>query len=466
MSGIGRPVVSGIRSWKSNLYALGNFGFPFKRPSIEGRETAIMQAVNSSNLLAIRAVQAQPVRSRLRGCVDWLLAGVHPEPEDVRKELLNQRARKTKTLAVAIFASLLISAIAAGLTGAAWAYAWVGAELVLGAIRVHLMMKDIAKARTAQTAGTTITPIWAGLASIILISAGCYQCVTSGELPLILMAGIGIANLVGGISSRNAGTPRYGTLLICILTLPFAVATIQSPIPFLFLVGLQTPLYTAGMIFLLLENHKVLLDLHRSEHNNRQMAYRDLLTGLPNRAMNRKLFSEMLSSPDFDPSSGNSKLAVFCLDLDGFKAVNDRFGHATGDAVLVAVAKRLSASVRDADFVCRLGGDEFVILLPDIADEEVCAIARHIVSAVSNSFDFAPTARIGVSIGIAAAPRDGTTADELLSVADRAMYEAKRRGKGGFVMHASCLDVVSLIPSLEAGETSFAGESTMAGAVN
>lgn len=425
-----------------------------------------MQAVKSSNLLAIRTVQAHPVRSRLRGCVDWLLAGVHPEPEDVRKELLNQRARKTKTLAVAIFASLLIAAIAAGLTGATWAYAWVGAELVLGAIRVHLMMKDIAKARTAQTAGTTITPIWAGLASIILISVGCYQCVTSGELPLILMAGIGIANLVGGISSRNAGTPRYGTLLICILTLPFAVATIQSPIPFLFLVGLQTPLYTAGMIFLLLENHKVLLDLHRSEHNNRQMAYRDLLTGLPNRAMNRKLFSEMLSSPDFDPSSGNSKLAVFCLDLDGFKAVNDRFGHATGDAVLVAVAKRLGESVRDADFVCRLGGDEFVILLPDIADDEACAIARHIVSAVSKSFDFAPAARIGVSIGIAAAPRDGTTADELLSVADRAMYEAKRRGKGGFVMHASCLDVVSLIPSLEAGETPFAGESTMAGAVN
>jgi diguanylate cyclase len=61
------------------------------------------------------------------------------------------------------------------------------------------------------------------------------------------MAGIGTANLIGGISSRNAGTPRYGALLICILTLPFAVATVLSPIPFLFLVGLQTPLYTAGM---------------------------------------------------------------------------------------------------------------------------------------------------------------------------------------------------------------------------
>src|SRR5260370_1034270 len=126
--------------------------------------------------------------------------------------------------------------------------------------------------------------IWAGLASVNLISTGCNQCVGSGVLPLILMAGIGIANLVGGISSRNAGTPRYSALLICTLTLPFAVATVLSPIPFLFLVGLQTPLYTAGMIFLLLENHKVLLDLHRSAHSNRQMAHHDLLTCPPRRA--------------------------------------------------------------------------------------------------------------------------------------------------------------------------------------
>src|SRR5690242_16434376 len=198
------------------------------------------------------------------------------------------------------------------------------------------MMKDVAKAKAAQQTGTTIAPIWAGLASAILISVGCFQCVTSGVLPLILMAGIGIANLVGGISSRNAGTPRYGALLICILTLPFAAATFLSPIPYLFLIGLQAPLYTAGMIFLLLENHKVLLDLHRSEHANRQMAHHDLLTGLPNRAMNLKLFAELLAEAESDKASAEARLTVFCLDLDGFKAVNDRFGHATGDAVLVA----------------------------------------------------------------------------------------------------------------------------------
>ena len=379
-----------------------------------------------------------------------MLAGPLPLPDDIRNELLQQRTNKTKTFVVAVLASLLIASIAAALTGAAWAYAWVLAELVLGSTRIYLMMNAIARAKADQRIAPNITPIWAGLTSVILISAGCYQCVGSGILPLALMAGIGLANLVGGIASRNAGTPRYGILLICILTLPFALATMLSPVPFLFLIGLQTPVYTAGMIFLLLENHKILLDLHHSERNNRQMAHYDLLTGLPNRALNQKLFSELLAWPWPEATSPNSKLTVFCLDLDGFKAVNDRLGHAAGDAVLVAVADRLRASVRDADFVCRIGGDEFVILLPNITDGEAAAVARRIISRVSEPFEFAPTARVGASIGLASAPRDGVTADELLSAADRAMYEAKRRGKGGFVIHAHDAEVVTLAPLAKA----------------
>lgn len=379
-----------------------------------------------------------------------MLAGPLPLPDDIRNELLQQRTNKTRTFVVAVLASLLIASIAAALTGAAWAYAWMLAELVLGSTRIYLMMKALAQAKADRRIAPNITPIWAGLTSVILISAGCYQCVGSGILPLALMAGIGLANLVGGIASRNAGTPRYGILLICILTLPFALATMLSPVPFLFLIGLQTPVYTAGMIFLLLENHKILLDLHHSERNNRQMAHHDLLTGLPNRALNLKLFSELLAGPWPEAGSAGSKLTVFCLDLDGFKGVNDRFGHAAGDSVLVAVADRLRASVRDADFVCRIGGDEFVILLPDITDGEAATVARRIISRVSEPFEFAPTARVGASIGLASAPRDGITADELLSAADRAMYEAKRRGKGGFVIHTSGVELVTLAPMAKA----------------
>jgi hypothetical protein len=124
---------------------------------------------------------AQPQRpesfakSRSRACIDWLLAGTHAEPDDIRNELLRQRASKTRTLAVAIFASLLIATIAAALTKSLWAYAWVAAELVLGSIRVYLMMKDVAKANAAQRTETTIAPIWAGLASVMLISAAAFN---------------------------------------------------------------------------------------------------------------------------------------------------------------------------------------------------------------------------------------------------------------------------------------------------
>ncbi|QPF88963.1 GGDEF domain-containing protein [Bradyrhizobium commune] len=395
----------------------------------------------------VSASRGQPRRRPLQACVDWLLAGPRPQPDDIHNELLQQRTNKTRTMLVAVAASLLIASLSAALTGAAWAYAWVLAEIVLGSTRVTLMMRALAKAKRDRRAPVNVSPIWAGLASVILISAGCYQCVASGIMPLILMAGIGLANLVGGIASRNAGTPRYGILLICILTLPFAVATILSPVPFLFIIGLQTPVYTAGMIFLLLENHKILLDLHHSERNNRLMAHHDLLTGLPNRALNQKLFAEMLDGPWPDAASAVSKLTVFCVDLDGFKGVNDRFGHAAGDAVLVAVAKRLCASVRDADVVCRIGGDEFVILLPDTTDDEAVAIAQLIIARVAEPFDFTPAARVGASIGLASAPRDGVTADELLSAADRAMYEAKRRGKGAFVIHgAAVVEPVTLVP--------------------
>jgi len=244
-----------------------------------------------------------------------------------------------------------------------------------------------------------------------------------------------------GIASRSASCLRawrrliIGTrVLICILTLPFAAATILSPIPYLFLVGLQTPLYTVGMIFLLRENNKVLLDLHRSEHANRQMAHHDLLTGLPNRAMNLETVRRAARASCSGRRVAAREVRRVLSRPRRLQGRQRRTGHATGDAVLVAVAERLRASIRDVDSACRLGGDEFVVLLPDVTDDEAISVARRIISRVSEPFDFAPNARIGVSIGIAAAPRDGLTADELLSAADRAMYEAKRRGKGGFVI--------------------------------
>ena len=109
--------------------------------------------------------------------------------------------------------------------------------------------------------------------------------------------------------------------------------------------------------------------------------------------------------------------------------------------------------MRDSDVVCRIGGDEFVVLLPDIDEAEASIIAQRIISRVAEPLEFAPAATVGASIGIASAPRDGVTADELLSAADRAMYQAKRRGKGNFVIHHGVELVAEIIPLVPAAKT-------------
>ena len=155
------------------------------------------------------------------------------------------------------------------------------------------------------------------------------------------------------------------------------------------------------------------------------LARHDSLTKLPNRV----LFSEALHSAcDHCQTSG---FALLCLDLDNFKLINDTLGHATGDAVLVAVAERLRGAIREFDMATRLGGDEFAaILMTDQADE-AATVARRIIERMARPFQFdGKLVQIGVSIGIGIAPRDGDTPNQLMKKADLALYRAKADGRG------------------------------------
>jgi diguanylate cyclase (GGDEF)-like protein/PAS domain S-box-containing protein len=157
------------------------------------------------------------------------------------------------------------------------------------------------------------------------------------------------------------------------------------------------------------------------------MARHDVLTGVPNTL----LFRERLEHTLHDSRDG-AMAAVLCLDLDGFKAVNDTFGHPAGDAVLRQVAERLRNCVRGSDTVARLGGDEFAIVQADIGGaEEAGGLARRIVQALSRPMQLdGERVVVGASVGVALAPKDGATADELLRAADIALYRAKAEGTG------------------------------------
>jgi diguanylate cyclase (GGDEF)-like protein len=158
------------------------------------------------------------------------------------------------------------------------------------------------------------------------------------------------------------------------------------------------------------------------------LAYFDMLTELPNRALMNERIDEAIAACERHGRCG----ALLYLDLDGFKEINDRFGHDAGDRVLKLAASRLRQVVRRNEVAARIGGDEFAVLLPDVAtDLEPIDVARRIQQVFAEPFlmnghDFTLTA----SIGSARFPQDGSTRNALLTCADAAMYAAKRQGHG------------------------------------
>jgi len=165
------------------------------------------------------------------------------------------------------------------------------------------------------------------------------------------------------------------------------------------------------------------------------LARHDLLTNLPNRGL---LLDRLEHALQLSRRRGSRIALLFC-DLDGFKSVNDRFGHAAGDAVLIEVAQRLVASVRESDTVARLGGDEFAILLEDVRPNQVDSTCERILEALRPGSIVAGH-QVPLSVSIGVAPGDtGDSAEHLLRNADIAMYEAKALGKDQHVQYEGAL---------------------------
>ena len=161
-----------------------------------------------------------------------------------------------------------------------------------------------------------------------------------------------------------------------------------------------------------------------------KLARHDSLTGLPNRALLEDRYAQAIAQH----LRRNRMLAVAFLDLDGFKAINDTYGHEAGDAMLVALSRRMTDALRHGVTLARLGGDEFVAIITDLAvEEDANRILQRLLVACSNSVQlFGANVQVSVSIGVAFAPKQGTELDTLLRKADQAMYSAKQRGHNQF----------------------------------
>jgi diguanylate cyclase (GGDEF)-like protein/PAS domain S-box-containing protein len=169
-------------------------------------------------------------------------------------------------------------------------------------------------------------------------------------------------------------------------------------------------------------------EIRQTQERLTHLANVDVLSGLPNRGRVRQLLGEALRAA----TTGNVPCAIMFLDLDGFKPVNDTFGHPKGDAVLRAVAKRLVDEVGEDGTVGRMGGDEFAIVIADAQSRrKVEQLADRIIQAIKEPYVVDQTEiRIGVSIGSAFGPIDGATVDDMILKADLALYQAKDAGRG------------------------------------
>ena len=168
------------------------------------------------------------------------------------------------------------------------------------------------------------------------------------------------------------------------------------------------------------------------------LAYHDALTGLPNRAVLGERLEQMTRSA----AASSEPLAVVCLDLDGFKGVNDLYGHPIGDELLIEVAQRLRSLVTRGELVARLGGDEFAIVqLGGAQPQDAGALAARVVRLMAQPFELtAQTTRINCSAGIALFPGDADNPTDLIKNADMALYRAKAEGRGLIRFYEAAMD--------------------------
>jgi diguanylate cyclase (GGDEF)-like protein len=197
-----------------------------------------------------------------------------------------------------------------------------------------------------------------------------------------------------------------------------AVAAIQATTP----PGRELMNQSGAMLAVALDRDAMLRSLREQEERLRQAALYDHLTGLPNRTLFMDRLRQAVLATKRHPGTG---FTVLFVDLDGFKSVNDRLGHAAGDELLIQVAKRISVDLRAADTAARFGGDEFLILLDATSKEEIDSVTRRLHASLTEPFDLSGH-RVTISGSIGAADsREQDTVEDLLRAADAAMYRAK-----------------------------------------
>lgn len=188
-------------------------------------------------------------------------------------------------------------------------------------------------------------------------------------------------------------------------------------------------LFIPGTVERLLRNQR---EVYEKSISNYELAHKDKLTGLGNRI----LLEEHLMKIHETAVISNLKYAVIFIDLDGFKEVNDEYGHEVGDKVLSTIAQKISSLTRGNDIVCRIGGDEFVIVINDVVEvSSVQGLGLRILESLKKPLEIMDNSILmGASMGIAIFPDNGSSWEKIIKAADETMYKVKKSGKNAIAL--------------------------------
>jgi diguanylate cyclase (GGDEF)-like protein len=360
----------------------------------------------------------------------WLADAGADVPPEIRVALIGSLFGTLPIFAGGVINTMAVSFLIAWRIPTPPFIAWCGFEFVCCLFRLAVL---IASQRRAARGEATPTDLYLllGIAWAGGVGFGTFISLTSGDWVVATLACLSAAAMVGGICFRNFGAPRMAGLMI-ILTLGaccFAAPFLGEPI--MLIVFFQIPFYLFSMTVAAFKLNAMLVSTMRAERENEFHAHHDMLTGLSNRSGLAKALETRLAQ-----HAASRRLALIYLDLDGFKAVNDSYGHMAGDRLLQLVAERLRAMLRSGDLVARIGGDEFIVLSQQTETAPLLGFGERLIREISRPYvlDNRHDVSVGASVGIALAPEHGEDMASLLTTADAALYQAKSLGKSRCVI--------------------------------
>lgn len=368
----------------------------------------------------------------------WLTDPGRHVPAETRSLLLGELFASPRAVIAGVLSGLILNMTALAMTESRAFAAFIVFDVALAALRIRVVKQAVENAACGLPTPTD-TYLLSASAWCALQGAMAFAALWSGNPTLELLGAATAVGLVGPICARNYAAPRYALMLVCLCVLPFVTGATLSGDPWKLVLTAQAPFFLFGASTVIARVQRMAVVTLQAEHDSSRHARQDALTGL----LNRFGLMELLET---EYGGERQDFIMFYLDLDGFKLINDSFGHPIGDQILVAVADRLRATVRAADLVSRLGGDEFIVVARHLSLAERADLADALIEAVRDHpflLPGLPPLGVGISVGSACSPEDASDCGDLRRKADTALYEAKRAGRGihrRFIVHPSSLD--------------------------